>query len=33
VSFDGMGEGLVRALCYLVIGMSLAYARLTTKDG
>jgi ABC-2 type transport system permease protein len=33
VSFDGLGEGLVRALCYLVIGMSLAYARLTTKDG
>jgi ADP-ribose pyrophosphatase YjhB (NUDIX family) len=24
---------VVRALCYLVIGMSLAYARLTTKDG
>ncbi|MFC8799184.1 ABC transporter permease subunit [Promicromonospora sp. NPDC057138] len=33
VSFDGLGEGVVRALCYLVIGMSLAYARLTTKDG
>ncbi|WP_129789630.1 hypothetical protein [Promicromonospora panici] len=33
VSFDGLGEGMVRALCYLVIGISLAYARLTTKDG
>lgn len=33
VSFDGLVEGAVRALCYLVIGMSLAYARLTTKDG
>ncbi len=33
VSFDGLGEGVVRALCYLVIGMSLAYARLTTSDG
>jgi len=33
VSFDGLGEGMIRALCYLVIGLSLAYARLTTKDG
>lgn len=33
VSFDGLGEGMVRALCYLVIGISLAYTRLTTKDG
>ena len=33
VSFDGLGEGVVRALCYLVIGLSLAYARLTTRDG
>lgn len=33
VSFDGLGEGAFRALCYLVIGMSLAYARLTTRDG
>jgi ABC-2 type transport system permease protein len=33
VSFDGLREGAFRALCYLVIGMSLAYARLTTRDG
>lgn len=26
-------EGAVRALCYIVIGLSLAYARLTTRDG
>jgi ABC-2 type transport system permease protein len=29
----GLAEGAVRALCYVVIGLSLAYARLTTKDG
>ncbi|WP_369375261.1 ABC transporter permease subunit [Promicromonospora sp. Populi] len=33
VSFDGLAEGAFRALCYLVIGLSLAYARLTTRDG
>lgn len=33
VSFDGLGEGAFRALCYLVIGLSVAYARLTTRDG
>lgn len=32
VSFAGLGEGAFRALCYLVIGMSLAYARLTASD-
>lgn len=29
----GLGQGAVRALCYLVIGISFAYARITTKDG
>ncbi|MFD2419206.1 ABC transporter permease [Amycolatopsis pigmentata] len=29
----GLVEGLVRALCYIVIGLSLAYARLSTRDG
>jgi ABC-2 type transport system permease protein len=33
VSFDGLAEGAFRAGCYLVIGMSLAYARISTKDG
>jgi len=33
VSFDGLLEGALRSVCYLVIGMSLAYARLTTRDG
>jgi ABC-2 type transport system permease protein len=33
VSFDGLLEGSFRAVCYLVIGMSVAYARLTTRDG
>jgi ABC-2 type transport system permease protein len=33
VSFDGLAEGAFRAGCYLVIGISLAYARLTTRDG
>lgn len=33
VSFDGLTEGAIRAGCYLVIGISLAYARLTTRDG
>lgn len=29
----GLTEGALRALCYIVIGLSLAYARLTTRDG
>jgi len=29
----GLVDGVVRALCYIAIGLSLAYARLTTKDG
>lgn len=33
VSFDALAEGAFRAGCYLVIGISLAYARLTTRDG
>jgi ABC-2 type transport system permease protein len=28
-----LGQGALRAVCYIVIGLSLAYARLTTKDG
>lgn len=30
---DALGEGALRAACYLVIGLCLAYARLATKDG
>lgn len=30
---SGLAEGTVRALCYIVIGLSLAYARLITRDG
>ncbi|PRX49018.1 ABC-2 type transport system permease protein [Prauserella shujinwangii] len=30
---DTLGEGALRAACYLAIGLSVAYARLTTKDG
>jgi ABC-2 type transport system permease protein len=33
VSFDGLVEGASRAACYLVIGLSVAYARITTRDG
>lgn len=33
VSFDGLAEGAFRSVCYLVIGLSVAYARLTTRDG
>lgn len=29
----GLTEGAVRAACYIVIAMSLAYARITTRDG
>ncbi|MFI5591653.1 ABC transporter permease [Amycolatopsis sp. NPDC051758] len=28
-----LGEGALRAGCYIVIGLSLAYARLSTRDG
>ncbi|GAB3566843.1 ABC transporter permease subunit [Amycolatopsis endophytica] len=30
---DQLGEGAIRAVCYIVIGLSLAYARLSTRDG
>ncbi|GAB3454659.1 ABC transporter permease subunit [Actinophytocola sediminis] len=30
---DGMTESLLRALCYIAIGYSLALARITTRDG
>lgn len=30
---DGLTEGLLRAACYIVIGYSLALARMLTKDG
>ncbi|WP_236789253.1 ABC transporter permease [Amycolatopsis sp. GM8] len=30
---SGLTEGVIRAVCYLVIGLGLAYARITTKDG
>nr|WP_048876494.1 ABC transporter permease subunit [Saccharomonospora saliphila] len=30
---DGLGEGLARAACYVVIALSLASARLLTRDG
>ncbi|HKS44712.1 MAG TPA: ABC transporter permease subunit [Amycolatopsis sp.] len=30
---SGLTEGAVRALCYIFVGLSLAYARLTTRDG
>ncbi|HJQ45932.1 MAG TPA: ABC transporter permease subunit [Amycolatopsis sp.] len=30
---SGLGEGALRAGCYIVIGLSLAYARVTTRDG
>lgn len=33
LSLGAMGEGAIRALCYGAIGMGLAYARITTKDG
>jgi ABC-2 type transport system permease protein len=28
-----LGEGALRALCYIAIALSLAYARITTRDG
>lgn len=30
---DGLTEGVLRAACYIVIGYSLALARMSTKDG
>ena len=30
---DGLTDGLLRAVCYIVIGYSLALARMSTKDG
>jgi ABC-2 type transport system permease protein len=30
---DGITDGLLRAVCYIVIGYSLALARMSTKDG
>jgi len=30
---SGLMEGVIRALAYIFIGLSLAYARLTTRDG
>ncbi|RPF20438.1 ABC transporter permease subunit [Myceligenerans xiligouense] len=33
VPFGGLAEGAFRALCYLLIGLSLAYASITTRDG
>ncbi|WP_028847662.1 ABC transporter permease [Thermocrispum agreste] len=33
VSLDLLGEGALRAACYVVIGLSLAYARIVTRDG
>ncbi|MTD54181.1 ABC transporter permease [Amycolatopsis pithecellobii] len=30
---SGLTEGVIRAVCYIAIGLSLAYARITTKDG
>jgi ABC-2 type transport system permease protein len=30
---DGLTEGLLRALCYILIGYSLALARMVTRDG
>jgi ABC-2 type transport system permease protein len=28
-----LGEGALRAVCYIVVGLSIAYARVTTRDG
>lgn len=33
VSATMLGEGALRALCYIAIALSIAYARLTTRDG
>jgi ABC-2 type transport system permease protein len=33
IPLDGLVNSTLKAACYLVIGLSLAYARLATKDG
>lgn len=33
MTLDALADGTLRAVCYVVIGMSIAYARVTTKDG
>ena len=33
MALDAMGEGALRALCYIVIGLSLGYARMVSRDG
>lgn len=33
IAWNALGEGTLRAACYLVIGLSLAYARVVTSDG
>lgn len=33
IPWDGLWNSTLKAVCYLVIGMSLAYARVSTKDG
>ncbi|MBV9845933.1 MAG: ABC transporter permease subunit [Kutzneria sp.] len=33
IPLDGLVNSTLKATCYLVIGLSLAYARLSTKDG
>ncbi|MQA63969.1 MAG: ABC transporter permease subunit [Actinophytocola sp.] len=33
IAFDGMFEGAARAACYIVIALSLGYARVLTRDG
>ncbi|NKQ57994.1 ABC transporter permease subunit [Amycolatopsis sp. K13G38] len=30
---DALAQGATRAACYLLVGLSLAYARITTRDG
>ncbi|HWD01264.1 MAG TPA: ABC transporter permease subunit [Amycolatopsis sp.] len=33
ISGSMLGEGALRAACYIVVGLSIAYGRLTTRDG
>lgn len=33
VDWSNLGEGAFRSLCYVVIGLSIAYARTVTRDG
>jgi ABC-2 type transport system permease protein len=33
IAYDTLGEGALRAACYIVIALSLGYARLSTRDG